>query len=91
MRTANRDELCKYLGDIGVTKLKLFEREGLSVARLSTIPGAHPLYDLDAVDQWLTRDQRPVEQPSEPTKGQGKPGKRKGPDVKMMAESMVVA
>ncbi len=78
MKLVDRVELQKYLR-CKTTQIKKYIRAGLPFI----IPpgGGRQLYDLDAVDAWLTRDQRPVEQP-EPTKRTGKGGKRKGPDVK---------
>ncbi len=88
MRTVNRKKLCEYLGGIGDKTLRRWLGDGLDKARLKLGTRARSeLYDLDAVDAWLRRDQQPAVDAVEPAKEQ-KPKKGKRVDLKAMIESL---
>ncbi len=69
MRLTDREGLQKYLCGISRVTVWRYMRQGMPF--IQAIKGSPYMYDLDAVDAWLKRDQKPVER-VEPAKPSGK-------------------
>ncbi len=72
MRLVDRKGLQKYLCDVSRSTVWRYMRQGMPF--IQAVKGSPYMYDLDDVDAWLKRDQKPAEkvEPAKPS-GTGKP------------------
>ncbi len=85
MRLVDREGLQKYLCDVSRSTIWRYMRQGMP--SIQAVKGSPYMYDLDAVDVWLTRDQKPVEK-VEPAKPSGGKVKKRG--MRLAAVQFVV-